>query len=113
MSLFSSAKITFLIGGIVSAILTIMPEFVPDKWKTDLKIMLGDKYALIWVLLFTVLSITLLILAWYESKKSNSSTTGNSVKIKGNRNKTTQIKGGSTTPNEMTIDGDDNENNQS
>lgn len=88
-------KYKYLIfAGVVTAILSIFPEIMPDEIKPYLTSVFGDKYNLVWTVLFVTLTGILIYLAILDRKNSKNPS---NTKISGIISKT-----GTTTINSKT-----------
>jgi hypothetical protein len=105
-------KIRGIIIFILTAVLSVLPELIPERWKILLENKLGNNYDLIWIILFASISIIVFILTFYDNNESNKEFHYNSVKIRGNKNKSNQKYNEKTKTNEIDIVGDENETSQ-
>ena len=102
----TSKVVTFVVIAVVNIVLALSPEFIPETWKTALEATLGSNYAYVWTAVFVLLALLSTYFTWSESKG------GNTVKIKGDRNKSNQGSVSSSKSNDAEINGNDNENTQ-
>jgi hypothetical protein len=112
MALSLQNKIRGIIIFILTAVLSVLPELIPERWKILLENKLGNNYDLIWIILFASISIIVFILTFYDNNESNKEFHYNSVKIRGNKNKSNQKYNEKTKTNEIDIVGDENETSQ-